>query len=77
MIQATLTPIIAPLVGELAASRQTIERQADQLVGLAETIGTFRAEIEALRSRTAVQTVEPTTVHLYPYCDAGALIYRG
>src|SRR5688572_24298608 len=26
MIQATLTPIIAPLVGELAASRQTIER---------------------------------------------------
>src|SRR3954469_3061621 len=29
LIQATLTPIIAPLVAEVTASRQTIERQSE------------------------------------------------
>jgi hypothetical protein len=57
LIQATLTPIIAPLVGELAASRQTIERQADQLVSQADLLGRLTAALEA---RTAPQTVEPT-----------------
>lgn len=33
---------------ELAASRQTIERQAEQLVSQAETIGYLRAEVAAL-----------------------------
>jgi excisionase family DNA binding protein len=73
MIQATLTPIIAPLVGELAASRQTHERQAEQLVSQAETIGTLRAErdtgraeVETLKAswpatgQEAPQPVEPT-----------------
>jgi excisionase family DNA binding protein len=50
MIQAALTPIIAPLVGRLDAQRQTIERQADLLVSQAETIGRQSAEIEALRA---------------------------
>lgn len=49
MIQATLTPIIAPLVAEVAASRQTIERQAEQLVSQAERIGTLTAENAALK----------------------------
>ncbi len=51
LIQATLTPIVAPLIAEQAALRQTVERQADQLVGQAETIGRQRAELEAERER--------------------------
>ena len=59
MIQATLTPIIAPLVGQLDAQRKkTIERQADQLVSHAEQIGRLNAALEA---RTASHCVEPTT----------------
>ena len=60
MIQATLTPIVAPLVAELAASRQVIERQADQLVSQAETIGRLAAErdsaVEALRMTMVTET---------------------
>ena len=47
LIQATLAPIVAPLLAEQAALRQTVERQADQLVGQAETIGRQGAELEA------------------------------
>jgi hypothetical protein len=43
-------------VADLAASRQTIERQAEQLVSQAETIGQLRAEAE--RAHAAEQTVE-------------------
>ena len=50
LIQATLTPIIGPLVAEVTASRQTIERLADQLVSQAETIGHLRAEVETTSS---------------------------
>ena len=51
MIQATLTPVLAPLVAEITASRQTIERQSEQLIAQAETIGRQAAEIEALRAQ--------------------------
>jgi excisionase family DNA binding protein len=68
LMQATLTPIIAPLVGELTASRQTIERQADQLISQAEALGSLRNEnatlkdtVATLEARTAPQTVEPPT----------------
>ena len=44
LIQATLTPIIAPLVAEQAALRQTVERQAEQLVGKEQEIGVIREE---------------------------------
>jgi len=47
LIQATLTPIIAPLVAEQAALRQTVERQAEQLIGQAEMLGRQGAELEA------------------------------
>lgn len=49
MIQATLTPIIAPLVGELAAQRQTNERLNETIRDQAGTIGTLRAELDAER----------------------------
>jgi len=47
LIHATLTPIVAPFLAEQTALRQIVERQADQLVGQAETIGRQGAELEA------------------------------
>jgi hypothetical protein len=46
LIQATLTPIIAPLVAEQAALRQTVERQADAIADLREDRGRLTAELE-------------------------------
>ena len=43
LIQTTIGTVLGPLVGELAAARQTNERQAAQLVEQAETIGELRA----------------------------------
>jgi len=78
MIQATLTPIFAPLVAELAASRQANGALTDQLLNQAETIGELRAENAALRATqaaldasTAAESVETTpepawhTLHVY------------
>jgi len=59
LIQGTLAPIVAPLVAELAASRQANERQAEQLVSMAETIGTLRAENDALEARLEGRWSEP------------------
>src|SRR6476469_6485020 len=84
MIQATLTPSVAPLVAELAASRQTIERQTGQLVSQAETIGRQGAELEraastvvalsnevdALRASQTPQDANPGPVALEPTTDA-------
>jgi hypothetical protein len=73
MIQATLTPIIAPLVGQIDAQRQTVERLTDQLMSQAEAIAELRedrsrqsGELEALRAenqalRAAQTSPEPST----------------
>jgi excisionase family DNA binding protein len=50
LIQSTLTPIVAPLVAEIAASRQTIERQAETIRQQAERLGLQRAELVIQRS---------------------------
>jgi hypothetical protein len=50
LIQTTIATVLGPLVGQIDAQRQTIERQADQLVSQAETIGKLSAENEALRA---------------------------
>lgn len=50
MIQATLAPIVAPLVGELQASRQTIESQAGEIAELREERGRQSAELERTAS---------------------------
>ena len=44
LFQATLAPIVAPLVAEQAALRQVVERQAEQLVGKEQEIGAIREE---------------------------------
>ena len=49
LIQATLTPIIGPLVAEQAALRQMVERQADTIADLREERGRESAEAGARR----------------------------
>lgn len=74
MIQATLTPIIAPLVAQLDAHRQTVERQAEEIATLREDRGRLTAELQAERAaraesvqeaRTATIAAEPTTEPRY------------
>ena len=68
LMAAWSTAVLAPLVAELAVTRQRIE-------DLSAQVGELRAENRALLARTALQTVEPTTGrHLY---HAGAATYRG
>jgi hypothetical protein len=50
LVQATLTPIIAPLVAEPAASRQTIEHRADRVAELERENGRQGAELERAAS---------------------------
>ena len=65
--------MLAPLVGELAASRQTIERQAERQVALqeehrreatkqAELIGAQRAELALLRAEVKTLTAQMSTL---------------
>jgi len=65
LIQATLTPIVAPLVAEQAALRQTVERQAEQLVGQAERVGALIEQVghrerELDRSSAEIATLNET-----------------
>jgi hypothetical protein len=60
----SLAAVLVPLVAQIDALRQTVERQADQLVSQAETIGQLRAELAAERAKspldasTGAQSVE-------------------
>jgi len=51
LISASITPVLAPLVVQLEADRQMIERQTDTIREQAETIGTLRAELAAEQAR--------------------------
>jgi excisionase family DNA binding protein len=73
LASAFLTPVLAPLVGELAASRQTIERQASrhatqleeqqqQFIKQAELIGAQRAELALLRAEVKTLTASISTL---------------
>lgn len=53
LIQTTIATVLGPLVGQIDAQRQTIERQADQLVCQAGTIGRLEAENAALMASQA------------------------
>ena len=55
LIQTTIGTVLGPLVGELAASRQAIERQADELKELARENGELRAENRALLASAATE----------------------
>jgi hypothetical protein len=84
LIQTTIAAVLGPLVGQLDAQRQTIERQAEQLVSQAETIGRQSAELEraaaavvalgeeneALRASHAKQDANPGPVATDATTDA-------
>jgi hypothetical protein len=68
LIQATLTPIIAPLVAQLDAHRQTVEHQAETIGQLREDRGRLsaelagaQAEIQALASSAASGSAQPAS----------------
>jgi hypothetical protein len=74
---SVLTPIIAPLVAELAASRQTIERQGETICDQAEHPGTATerlshptAELDAMKASQAQQTSNLTAEIEDPTEDA-------
>lgn len=48
LIQATIATVLGPLVGQLDAQRQTIERQADELKAMARENGRLTERLEAL-----------------------------
>ena len=67
LISASIVPVLAPLVGQLDASRQTVERQAERLVVQAETIGRQSAELERLRALEAAYAAHgPVARNLTP-----------
>jgi excisionase family DNA binding protein len=53
LVQAAVTPILAPVMARMAEQEATIRQQA-------ETIGELRASYRALEARTAPQSVDPT-----------------
>jgi DNA-binding GntR family transcriptional regulator len=64
LIAASITPVLAPLVAQIEAHRQTVERQGDTIREQAKTIGELRATVATLEARTAAQTVEVLQSHL-------------
>jgi hypothetical protein len=60
LIQTTIGTSLGPLVGQLDAQRQTIERQADTIREQAEAIGELRAQNRALLASGGPQALEAT-----------------
>jgi len=52
LIQTTIAAVLGPLVGQLDAHRQTVERQAGELANLREDRGRLTAELEAAAGET-------------------------
>ena len=52
-VQATVATVLGPLVAELAASRQTNERQAQKIAELREDRGRLTAERDATQTQIA------------------------
>jgi len=77
LIQATLTPIIGPLVGQLDAQRQTIEHQADRVAELERENGRLSAELASARTSISTLTapgapIAPGLTPISHPCPVGA-----
>jgi hypothetical protein len=70
LIQTTIGTVLGPLVGQLDAQRQTIERQAGEIAELREDRGRLTAEVEALKVSQAQQDAHPGPVAPIPATDA-------
>jgi hypothetical protein len=55
-----IATILVPLVAQIDALRRTVERQAEQLITQAETIGRLQAENDALRAAQTPVTAPET-----------------
>jgi hypothetical protein len=60
LIQTTISTVLGPLVAELAASRQTIERQGEQIGELRATVARLEARNGTLEAPTAAQASDLT-----------------
>jgi hypothetical protein len=60
LIQTTIVAVLGPLVGQLDAQRQTIERQADTIGQLRADLAAAQAENRVLLARTGPQSAKPT-----------------
>jgi excisionase family DNA binding protein len=58
LIQTTIATVLGPLVGQLDAQRQTIERQAEQLTSQAETIGRQSERVAGLETEIGSLSAE-------------------
>jgi hypothetical protein len=82
LVQATIATVLGPLVAELAASRQTNERQAQEIADLREDRGRLTAERDAALAAEAKQASilaaqpEPASFGSQPP-TCGALCGRG
>jgi chromosome segregation ATPase len=57
LISASIVPVLAPLVAQLDAHRQTVERQAETIAELREARGRLGAELEATATEAIVLKV--------------------
>jgi len=60
LVQATVATVLGPLVVELGASREMIERQAGRIEALARENGTLTAELEATAAEAIALKVRET-----------------
>jgi hypothetical protein len=61
LIQTTIATVLGPLVAELAASRETNQRQADTIGQLRADLATAQAENRALTARTGLHSPDLTS----------------
>jgi hypothetical protein len=62
LIQTTIATVLGPLVGQLDAPRQTIERQAEEIAGLREERGRQSAKLERAASTVVALGEENATL---------------
>lgn len=62
LVQATVATVLGPLVGQLDAQRQTIERQADTIADLREERGRQSAELERAAGTVVALNAENETL---------------
>jgi excisionase family DNA binding protein len=76
LIQTTIATVLGPLVAELAASRQTNERQADRVAELERENGRLAAELVAERAKSSL-TASPAPQSVAPTLDTFTRWLRG
>jgi hypothetical protein len=77
LVQAAITPILAPVLARMAEQEVTIRTQAEMIGRQSAELDAARVEIQALLARIAARPVEPSTEPLgsrWRAWGAGALM---